>query len=165
MDVSAEMTYPDTTPDAVWSMILDPDFRTQVCEDTGALDYSIEIEEHDDGGATVTVERTMPADVPDFVKKFVGETIDIKHIETWRAPEADGSRSGEFHLDIVGQPAQMLGSMRLEADGTGAREAIDGELKVAVPFFGKKIEPEVAKAITLGLRQEQKTGRTWLAAH
>ena len=34
---------------------------------------------------------------------------------------------------------------------------------MSIPFFGKKIEPEIAKGIKAAIRAEEKTGQTWLA--
>ena len=47
--------------------------------------------------------------------------------------------------------------------GDGCQELVEGELTVSIPFFGKKIEPEIAKGIKAAIRAEEKTGQTWLA--
>ena len=39
---------------------------------------------------------------------------------------------------------------------------IEGDLKVSIPFFGKKIEPEIAKGIYAAVDKEQKTAATRL---
>jgi hypothetical protein len=40
---------------------------------------------------------------------------------------------------------------------------IEGDLKVAIPIFGKKVEPEIAKGIYAAIKQEQRTGTSWLS--
>jgi hypothetical protein len=165
MDVRAEINYPDSSPDEVFAMLCDPGYRSQVCEDTHALGYDVDIEEDDDGGATVTVRRTMPAEVPDFVKKFVGETIELRQTETWGTPDASGTRTADLRLEISGQPASMGGSIVLEPLDGGSRQRVEGDMKVSIPILGKKIEPEVVKGVLAGIRQEERTGIGWLAEH
>jgi hypothetical protein len=163
MDVHSEINYPDSSPDDVFVMLCDADYRTEVCKATHALGYDVDIDEHDDGGATVTVTRTMPAEVPDFVKKFVGDTIELRQIEEWGPPDTSGARTADVTLDIVGQPATMTGSIFLEAVGSGSRQRVEAAMKVSIPFLGKTMEPEVVKGILAGLRQEERTGNAWLA--
>jgi hypothetical protein len=164
MDVRAEIHYPDASPDQVFAMLCDTGFRNQVCEDTGALEYHVDIEQAD-GGATVTVVRTMPAQVPDFVRKFVGETIEVRQTEKWGTADGSGARSAEVRLEISGQPAGMTGTLVLEPGNDGTQQRVEADLKVSIPLFGKKIEPEVAKGVLAGIRQEERTGLAWLAAH
>jgi hypothetical protein len=67
MDLSAELSYPGATTDEAFALVVDPKFRAAVCEATGALSYDVGIDEKDGGGASIRVDRTMPAQVPDFV--------------------------------------------------------------------------------------------------
>ena len=46
----------------------------------------------------------MPAEVPDFMKKIVGETVDVVQTEDWGAPDADGQRTADVVVQIKGQP-------------------------------------------------------------
>ena len=43
--------------------------------------------------------------------------------------------------------------------------ASEGEVKVNVPFLGKKIEPEIAKVIVSALKIEQRVGLEWIRAN
>ncbi len=162
MDVRTVIEYPTATPDQVFALLVDRDFRSAVCVATHALEYDVDITHHDDGHVSVTVERTLPAEVPDFVKRFVGRTLSIVQSERWGPHPSAGGRTADLLIQIKGQPATMKGSLRLEASGEGTREQVSGELTVSVPFVGKKIEPEVAKAIVAAAAQEQATGRAWL---
>lgn len=163
MDLKAEISYPTASCEQAYALVVDPEFRAAVCEATRATDYNVEIEELDDGGVHVVVDRTMPADVPDAMKKFVGETIGVIQTETWGPAASDGSRSADLLLEIKGQPAKLTGTITLAPNGSGCHEVVDGDLKVSIPFFGKKIEPEIAKGIKAAIRAEEKTGQSWLA--
>jgi hypothetical protein len=163
MELSAEISYPGATPDEAFALAIDPKFRAAVCEATKALGYDVGIDETDDGGASVRVDRTMWAEVPDFVKKLVGETLDVRQTENWSAADAEGRRTADIRVEIVGQPAKMTGTIVLEPTSDGCREVVSGQVKVSIPFLGGKIEPDVAKAIVTGIKVEQKTGLEWLA--
>jgi hypothetical protein len=163
MDLTAEISYPSATPAEAFALITDPKFRAAVCEATMALGYDVGIDENDDGSASVRVDRTMPAQVPDFVKKLVGQTLDVRQTEDWSAADSEGRRTADIRVEVVGQPAKMTGTIVLEPTTEGCRQAINGQVKVSIPFLGGKIEPEIAKGILTAIKVEQKTGRAWLA--
>jgi hypothetical protein len=164
MRLTTDIDYPGSDPAAVFALASNRDFRVAVCEATGSIEYDIAMAIAEDGsGGTVTVTRTLPAEVPDFVKSFVGKTLTIVQSETWGPPGPDGSRTADLVISIQGQPATMKGSVTIRPVDGGVREQIAGELVVSVPFFGKRIEPEVAKAIYAAAAKEQQTGRAWLA--
>jgi hypothetical protein len=162
MRVTTDIDYPGATPSAVFALIARRDFRVAVCEATHALSYEVDVTVADDGSAAVTVTRTLPAEVPDFVKSFVGQTLTIVQSERWGPPADDGGRAADLLISFTGQPVRMSGSVVLEATADGARERISGDLAVSVPFLGKRIEPEVAKAIVEAAAREEQTGRAWL---
>jgi hypothetical protein len=163
MDVRAEISYPTGSPEEVFALVVDQDFRVAVCEATHAVHHRVDVQHRVDGTAQVRVERTLPADVPDFVKSFVGQTITIVQTEEWGQADGQGVRVAELQIRIQGQPASMRGSQTLEPVGAGTRQLIRGDLKVSVPFLGKRIEPEVAKAILAGAAKEEQTARAWLS--
>ena len=165
MDVTTELHYPSASVDQVYALALDEDFRAAVCVATGALQHQVDVRRADDGSASVTVRRTMPADVPDFVRRFVGETIEIVQTEIWAPAAGAVRRQADLAVQIVGQPAALRGSLTIDASAHGAREMVRGELKVSIPLFGKKIETEIAHGILAAARKEEEVGRRWLADH
>ena len=165
MRLSAEIRY-DAEPERVFAMLTDPAFQERKCLATGALKHEVEVEEFDDGGATITTRRTMPTDqVPDFVRSFVGPTLLVEQIDDWEGPAGDGSRSGTVVVEIKGAPVRLTGSLRLAPSGSspGSVETVDGDLKAAVPLVGGRIEKAVEPALQAALRVEQREGRAWLA--
>ena len=167
MKLNAEINHPNATVDVVMEMMLDPTFRQEVCEATHALDHSVDVEEYEDGGALVVVDRVMPSDVPDFIKKLIGETISIRQTEEWAEPGDDSRRTADVKITVKGQPARMDGTIVLGpgAGGAGARLVIEGDVAVKVPFIGKRIEAELAKAILAAVDEEREVGDTWLSGH
>jgi hypothetical protein len=154
--VRESFTYPNTDVESVYTLITDPAFREEAVATVGGQDIEVTIEPTGDGH-TVTVVQSQPAKVPDFIKKFVGESVMVKQTETWGGPDADGNRSADVRFTVVGQPADMLAKVRLSGQGD-VSFVIDGELKVSVPFIGRKIEPEIAKIISASLRSDVEQG-------
>jgi hypothetical protein len=154
--------YPGATPDQVFSIIRDDDFRAEVCEKVHAIAYEVTVDDQEDE-VRVQIDRTMPAEMPDFVKRLTGETVEVRQTEVWGPAAADGSRSGTVRLTIKGQPASMDGTMAINPTPSGAELVVDGDVKVKIPLVGRKIEPEVAKAIVAALQVESAAGRARVA--
>ena len=156
MKIKESFTYPDTDVESVYALISDPAFREEAVAAVGGQDIEVTIEPSGDGH-TVTVIQTQPAKVPDFIKKFVGDSVKVKQTERWGGPDGNGNRSSEVKFTVIGQPADMLA--RVDLSGTGdVSFVVDGDLKVNVPFLGKKIEPEIAKIIAASLRSDVEQG-------
>jgi hypothetical protein len=156
MKIKESFTYPDTDVESVYALISDPAFREEAVAAVGGQDIEVTIEPSGDGH-TVTVIQTQPAKVPDFIKKFVGDSVKVKQTERWGGPDGDGNRSAEVKFTVIGQPAGMLAQVDLSGEGD-VSFVIDGDLKVNVPFLGKKIEPEIAKIIAASLRSDVEQG-------
>lgn len=154
MKLSETFTY-NAGVDEVYGLITSEEFRTETCEDQGSTDYDVNV---DDG--VVTIVRSMPADLPDFVKKLTGPTVKVKQTEKW-SQKSDGSRVADVKVSIVGQPAEMLGTAALEDDGKGGTVfTVKGDVKVSIPLLGRKIEPEIHKQIVRSLNAEVALGKT-----
>lgn len=158
MKLKESFTYPGTTVESVYAIITDQAFREEAADADGAIEKEISVEPNDKGGDTVTIVRTQPADMPDFIKKLTGETVKVKQTEVWTGPDADGNRTAAIKVSIIGQPAGMEGTATLDGSGADAAFNVDGDVKVSIPFIGKKIEPEIHKAITGSLRGEVALG-------
>ena len=159
--ISESFTYTGADVEAVYAIITDQPFRAESCEHQGSSDATVSVEQSGDG-ATVTVTRSQAADMPDFVKKLTGDTVKVKQTEVWGGPAADGTRTADVKVSIIGQPAEMTGVAVLKPGSGGTDFTLEGEVKVSIPFIGKKIEPEVAKAIIGSLREEVAYGMTKL---
>ncbi|HST47949.1 DUF2505 domain-containing protein [Jatrophihabitans sp.] len=140
--------------------------REQACRESGALSYAVSIERTADGGARVEVRRVMPAKVPDMVRRFVGDDITVEQVERWGPPGPTGTRTATVEVTVKGQPASMTGSMVLSPDGpdgAGCTELVTGEVTVAIPFLGRRIEPEIVKVIEAALRIDHRVGQAWVS--
>jgi hypothetical protein len=145
-------------PDVVYAMLTDPEFRAQVCERTHALDHAVSVDETA-AITTVTVWRSMAADLPGFVRSLVGDRLEVEQVERW-----DGMVRADLAVRVIGQPAALHGGIVLERVATGTRQMVDGRVDVNVPFVGGRIATEIARAIRAALAVEADTGRAYLAA-
>ncbi len=157
--INESLSYPGADVEAVYALITDQAFRTESCEHQGSSDITVTVEPEGEG-ATVTVKRTQAAAVPDFVKKLTGETVKVTQTEKWSGPAADGSRTADIKVSIIGQPAEMNGTATLSPGADGSKFDVVGDVKVSIPFIGKKIEPEISKAIVASLHEEVEYGKT-----
>jgi hypothetical protein len=160
MDFTETLSY-DASPDEVFAMLCDKDFREEVCKRSHAIRYHINVVPEADS-AKVLISRVMPADVPDFAKALVGPEIEILQTEQWQPPSSSGVRIADLRMEIPGKPGQLVGTVTLRPEGAGTIEVIAGELKVKIPFFGGKLEAVIAKALQEGIRLEGKVGAGWL---
>ena len=157
MELKESFSYQNADVESVFGLISDQTFRTESCANQGATDYEVSVDKSGDG-ATVTLLRTQETDMPDFVKKLTGKTVKVKQTEVWSAPDGDGNRTAKVKVSIIGQPAEMVGTAELKGSSGGTEFSVNGNVKVSIPFIGKKIEPEVAKAIIASLREEVSYG-------
>lgn len=145
-------------PETVYAMLLDRAFREQVAQSQGSPTFEIDISTD---GPTTTVsllQAQLVRKVPDFAKKVVGEQVTIKQVEHWTS-----ALGGDFELTIPGKPGSLYGTVALTTGPDGTTHTVAGELKVAIPFLGGRLEPIVAELITLARDAEAEVGASWLA--
>ncbi len=153
MKLNETFSYDGATVEQVFGLITSEDFRSRACEALGDLEHDVKV-----SGAKVTIVRKVKSDLPDFVRKLTGDTVSVRQEEDWGPADSDGTRKADIKVKILGQPAQMLGTAVLANDNGNASFVVTGDVKVSMPFIGKKIEPEVAKAIRASLRGEVALG-------
>ena len=148
-------------------LLSDPDYVHAKVRASGALEQHVDITGSPDAAFTVTTRRYLPTDqIPSHLRGFVGNRIDVRQVEAWEAPAADGSRIGTVALDIAGAPVRLSGRTRLVPSGDEACVVTyDGDLKATVPLFGSAIENATAGAVRAALEVEQDVARRWIADH
>jgi uncharacterized protein YndB with AHSA1/START domain len=160
MDVREEIVY-DASPDDVFEMLCDKAFREKVCRGIGSVRYDVSVTRNGDT-ARIRNHRVMEVDLPEVAKKVVGDTIEMVQTEDWGERQSDGSRAATFHVEIPGKPGSITGTVSLTPTGSGSREVVSGQVKVSIPFVGKKLETEVAKGLKAALEVEGRLGARWL---
>jgi hypothetical protein len=144
-------------PERVYAMMTDRDYLEQVCQASQATAYDVSA-----SGATTRTSRTLKA--PASAAKFTGPELTVVEEVNWGGDAEDGSRSGLVKMTVSGQPVTMKGTMTIAPGGPGSVVQLTGQLKVAIPLLGKKLEESAAPAVLAGFRTQQKVGDRWLAA-
>jgi Protein of unknown function (DUF2505) len=144
-------------PADVYAMMTDQKYLEEVCVASGSLSHHVSVE-----GSTTRTSRTLPA--PDSAARFTGPQLTVNDEIVWGDPSADGSRNATVSMTVLGQPVTFKGNQQLSAAGRGSVVDVSGELKVAIPLLGRKLEESAAPAVMAGYRTQQEVGDRWLAS-
>lgn len=155
MDISARLEFA-APPADVYAMMTDKAYLEEVCVASRSLSYEASV----DGNVTRT-SRGLPA--PESAARFTGPTLTVLDETTWGPDQPDGSRTADVRITVQGQPVTMRATLRLTPGGTGSEITLSGELKVAIPLIGKKMEQAAAPAVLAGFRTQQQVGNDWLS--
>ena len=156
--LSHELRYDGATPDQVYAMLADADFREAVCAYQRFPRRTVTITPGGNG-MSVSVDQYRPADeVPSFARKFVGAEINIVQEEQWAS-----ATDAALTVTIPGKPGDMRGTVHLEAADGGTTETVQVNVKVNIPLVGGKIEDLISGLLLKALKAENKVGVTWLA--
>lgn len=160
LNASTTLPYDAATVTGVFT---DEAFLQHTSERVGGKLVSLTVDGVTSSAFTLTAVRALPTTrLPDFAKKFVGETITVTQTEQWSAPAADGSREALVALTVAGVPVKMDAVQRLVANDGATRVEVEGNVTSSIPFMGGKIaaaaEPMIGKALNLQASQAQ----TWL---
>ena len=153
MDISTRAEYA-ADPDQVFAMLTDRGFLEEVCQASEAKSYEVTVE-----GTTTRTRRTLAA--PEAAARFTGPDLTVVEEVVWQ-PGGTGPRTGEVQMSVPGQPVTMRGQLRLLPNGAGTAVELTGDLKVAIPLLGRKLEQAAAPAVLAGFQTQQKVGTAWL---
>lgn len=155
MDISSRIEFAAPV-ETVFAMMTDQAYLEEVCKASRALNYEATV-----AGTTTRTSRRLPS--PEAAARFTGPELTVVEEITWNSAAGDGTRTGQVDLTIPGQPVTMRGEMKLYAGGPGTVAELTGQLKVAIPLLGKKLEHSSAPAVLAGFRTQQQVGNDWLA--
>lgn len=148
----------DASPAEVFAMLGEAVFRERVCEAQHATEATATVDGVDDT-MSVAVDQKRPSEgIPSFAKKFVGDTIHIVQREEWSS-----ATDATLDVTIPGRPGHLKGTITLRPDGNGTVETVSGDLRVAIPLVGGKIEVLVGELLEHALQTEHRVGTAWLA--
>jgi hypothetical protein len=155
MDISSHLDFA-APPDEVYAMMTDQRYLEEVCVASDSISYHVSA-----ASSTTQTSRTLPA--PDSAARFTGPQLTVNDQIVWGDPSSDGSRSGTVTMTVLGQPVTFKGGIRLSPGGRGSVVDVRGDLKVAIPLLGRKLEEAAAPAVMAGYRTQQEVGDRWLS--
>lgn len=93
----------------------------------------------------IKVRYTAPntAPVPDFAKKFLGETNVVTQSDAWDLER----KTGRLEAEIRGVPVKVSADMKLADEGAGSANRLTWNLSCGIPLLGGKLEQLVASDI------------------
>ncbi|WP_460796303.1 DUF2505 domain-containing protein [Nocardioides pacificus] len=144
-------------PAAVFAMLADPAFREASAAAQDVHSAEVALEPSGDGFSLTVDQLQRTDDLPSFARVFAGDSTRAVQIEEW----ADAS-GGTLRIDAPGKPSEMIGTIRLEADGDGTREVVELDVRVKVPLVGGKLEKLLAEKVRKGMDVEHEVGTAWL---
>ena len=154
MDVSTGLDFAGT-PQDVYAMMTDQGYLERVCVASESLSYDASV-----NGSSTRTSRTLPS--PDSAARFTGPQLTVVEEVQWGQAGADGARTGALTMTVLGQPVRLTGQLQLGPGGRGTTVDLTGELKVAIPLLGRKLEESSAPAVLAGFRTQQRVGDRWL---
>jgi hypothetical protein len=155
MDISNHLDFA-APPADVYAMMTDQRYLEEVCVASESISFNVSA-----GGSTTQTSRTLPA--PESAARFTGPQLTVNDEVVWGNLSANGSRSGTVRMTVLGQPVNFKGEIRLSPGGRGSVVDVRGDLKVAVPLLGRKLEEAAAPAVMAAYRTQQEVGDRWLA--
>ena len=146
----------------VFAMMTNEDYVAKKIAGTAGTDPTISVV---DQGSDVVVEagRNLPAQVPSFMKSFVGDAIRVDEVGRWSPADDLGARTAQVTIDFAGTPAKAVGTMDLRPKGDGSEVLVNFEVKASVPLVGGKIEGVIVDQIVRAVRKENEIGNQWLS--
>lgn len=147
--------------DEVFAMLCDPEFVEHKCLASGSIEASADVFE-EDTLITIVSRRVLPAKLPGFAKKFVGETVTLVETQRWTSDQDAGLRTATFVVDFGNNPIGFSGDVNLDPHPQGTTVQTVGSLKCTVPLVGGKIEGVAEEWIVKYLDKEQRVGTAWL---
>lgn len=150
--------------DAIWRMLCDRAAWEAKYAAVGASDVRWLTFEVTAEAATITSERTVPADIPAAARSVVGDSARVTQTEQWRRT-ADGLQA-ELDVSTRGAPGGTTGTMRVtpDPDVPGySRWAVNLTIAVPVPLLGGKLERVMEAELDRNFRAEEPVIGRWLA--
>jgi hypothetical protein len=160
--ISETMSYPTATCEEVFTMFTNEGYIAAKLNGTGGSDPDISVST--EGSDTlVSAKRSLPAQVPSFMKSFVGESIRVEEDSRWSPADDLGARTAATTLEFVGTPAKVSGTLDLRPAGSGCEVLVNLDVKASVPLVGGKIEGVIADQIARAINKENEIGIDWLS--
>lgn len=102
----------------------------------------------------LAISRTMPANPPGAIKKFVPATNDVSHTEDWAA---DGKGyASKIAIDIKGVPVKIVGTKALQPEKGGCTVEWNFDITSGIPLLGSILASFAGEEIKKNLEDEYK---------
>ena len=150
--------------DDVWELLQSREYVDAKYQALGDISTDVQRFEPADSKIALKVQRIVPADLPEFAKKILGDTNKIVQTEGWTA------RGGQYTCDLLiefpGKPLKVTGVLEIKPTGDATSDwVVNMDVKASVPLVGGKLEDVVKKETLASLDNEYAFNQEWLASH
>lgn len=151
-----ELSY-DASPDQVFAMLADPEFREAVCAAQDVISAEVDVTSTGNGVSLTIDQQQRTGDLPSFARAFAGDATRAIQREEW----AD-STGATVRIEAPGKPSEISGTITLRPEGSRTVEIVELDVKIKVPLVGGKLEKLLAERIRDGMDVEHGVGIAWL---
>jgi hypothetical protein len=163
MDIDVANEYP-ADPATVFTMFGDAAFLEERSEALGHTDVVVAQCGPVDGEFCIRIRRKVLVNVPKFARKVLSPRTSIEQTDTWDlAADPDGGRRGHWEVSVTGAPITMQGSISLSPVAGGTVHHIIGDLHVAVPVIGGRLEKYLLQDTLASIQGEYDQSLAYLA--
>jgi hypothetical protein len=152
-------------PDKIMECMKDKAYWDAKYPAIGAKDVTWHTFEEQGGEWVVSTTREVPANLPAFAKKVVGEQNIITQTDKWKSDGA-GGYVVDVLVKIKGVPGEMKGWMKITpARDNEADWELEFTVNAGVPMIGKKLEGVMAGETKDNLVKEYEFNKQWMTTH
>ena len=133
----------DKPIDTVLQMYTDRSYFERKYRDSGAWDVEVLEHEKTDKRFRIKCRFSMKSDapLPDFAKKFIGESVSVVQQDAWDLEK----RTGRIDTEIKGAPVKVFTEMQLKSAGQGCANHLVWNVSCGIPLIGGKLEKVLAE--------------------
>jgi hypothetical protein len=141
----------DQDAESVYELLTDPQFLVDRCIALDELSAECDIEEHGEE-IVISLTREVQRDLPKVLAKLFDPVQVMDMTERW---QSDGEgRSGDWNIDVRGQPVTISAKFKLAATAGGCRYSVSHRVKANIPLVGGRVEKYVLGQTGDGARAE-----------
>jgi hypothetical protein len=150
----------DHPADRVWATLLDPAYITAASK-LSDIEKVVERDEERDGKQFVRTRCTSPRELPRIMRRAIGSDKLVYHLEEIR-DHANHTLQWRVIPGALASKVKAEGSYTLRATPNGCERLVKGEVRVAIPIVGSKIEGGIGKELKTGYEKAAELTRSWL---
>jgi hypothetical protein len=147
----------------VIKMFGDRSYFERKYKEVGAWDIEVLEHEKTDKQFRIKVRYTMKSEagLPDFAKKFIGDSSVITQTDAWDLVK----KTGRIEAEIKGAPVKVSAEMSLRDEGQGSANLLKWTVSCGIPLLGGKLEKIISEDIQAKSRNDLAVSRKLLAGY
>ena len=147
----------------VLKMYSDKAFFERKYKEVGAWD--VEVLEHEKSDTKFRIKcrysTKNDAPLPDFAKKFIGDSMVVVQSDTWDLKKM----TGRLEVELKNTPVKVSADMTLKNAGSGATNEMKWDVSCGIPFVGGKLESVVSDDIKAKNKIDEAASKKILASY